>query len=35
MAFPQLPAYDSAALGSEGVQRQDLEDEALEASELI
>jgi MFS family permease len=35
MAFPQLPAYDSAALGTEGVQRQDLEDEAFEASELI
>ncbi len=35
MAFPQLAAYDSAELGQEGVQRQDLEDEALEASELI
>jgi MFS family permease len=35
LAFPQLAAYDSAAVGREGVVRQSLEDEALESSELI
>lgn len=35
LAFPQLAAYDSAAVGREGVARQSLEDEAVESSELI
>jgi MFS family permease len=35
MAFPQLAAYDGATAGRQGLVRQDLEQEALEASELI
>jgi MFS family permease len=35
MAFPQLAAYDGDKVGQTGVVRQSLEDEALEASELI
>jgi hypothetical protein len=35
LAFPQLAAYDSAEVGSRGVERQSLEAEALESSELI
>jgi MFS-type transporter involved in bile tolerance (Atg22 family) len=35
MAFPQLAAYDGREAGQGGLVRQSLEDEALEASELI
>jgi MFS family permease len=35
LAFPQLAAYDAAKVGRTGPIKQDLEDEALEASELI
>ncbi len=35
IAFPQLAAYDAAAVGRSDAVRQDLADEALEASELI
>jgi hypothetical protein len=35
VAFPQLAAYDAAKVGRSDPVRQDLEDEALEASELI
>jgi MFS family permease len=35
VAFPQLAAYDAAKVGRADAVRQDLEDEALEASELI
>jgi MFS family permease len=35
VAFPQLAAYDAAEVGRSGAVRQDLEQEALEASELI
>jgi MFS family permease len=35
LAFPQLAAYDAAEVGRSGPVRQSLEDEALEASELI
>ena len=35
LAFPQLAAYDAAKVGRSGAVKQDLEDEALEASELI
>jgi MFS family permease len=35
LAFPQLAAYDAAEVGRSDPARQDLEDEALEASELI
>jgi MFS family permease len=35
IAFPELAAYDAAEVGRSGAVRQDLEAEALEASELI
>jgi MFS family permease len=35
LAFPQLAAYDAAEVGRSDAVRQDLEAEALEASELI
>jgi hypothetical protein len=35
MAFPQLGAYDGGEVGQGALVRQSLEDEALEASELI
>jgi MFS family permease len=35
IAFPQLAAYDAAKVGRSDPVRQDLEDEALEAGELI
>jgi hypothetical protein len=35
LAFPQLAAYDAAKVGRADAVRQDLEEEALEASELI
>jgi MFS family permease len=35
LAFPQLAAYDAAKVGRGGPVKQSLEDEALEASELI
>jgi MFS family permease len=35
LAFPQLAAYDGDKVGQGGVIKQDLETEALEASELI
>jgi MFS family permease len=35
VAFPQLAAYDAAKVGRSDPVRQSLEDEALEASELI
>ena len=35
MAFPQLAAYDAKEAGQVGLVHQSLEDEALEASELI
>jgi MFS family permease len=35
VAFPQLAAYDAAEVGRSDAVRQSLEDEALEASELI
>ncbi|HTR75622.1 MAG TPA: MFS transporter [Solirubrobacterales bacterium] len=35
LAFPQLAAYDAAVVGRSGPVQQDLEAEALEASELI
>ncbi|MBS1889555.1 MAG: MFS transporter [Actinobacteria bacterium] len=35
LAFPQLAAYDAAEVGRGGPVRKSLEDEALEASELI
>ncbi|HEX4307367.1 MAG TPA: MFS transporter [Solirubrobacterales bacterium] len=35
IAFPQLAAYDAAKVGRSGPVAQSLEDEALEASELI
>jgi hypothetical protein len=35
VAFPQLAAYDAAKVGRSDPVKQDLGDEALEASELI
>jgi hypothetical protein len=35
VAFPQLAAYDASEVSRSGAVRQDLEEEALEASELI